>query len=93
MALTKLARKTKNLSARLSPDELNLIRRGASLRKVKTSEYLVSAAKVQAEIDLADRADFVLPNDRALAFLKALDRPAQPKPELVELFSTKTVFD
>ncbi len=93
MAVSERARKTKSLSARLRPSELKLIQGGAHLRNIKVSEYLVSAALAHAEIDLAERAEFELPEDKASAFLEALDRPPRAKPELVDLFSTKTVLD
>lgn len=93
MAASEQIRKTENLSARLRPDELALIGRGASLRNVKISEYVVSSAMIQAEIDLMNQTEFILPDDKALAFLEALDRTARPKPELVKLFTTKTPFD
>jgi uncharacterized protein (DUF1778 family) len=83
---------TGRFSLRVSEQDERLIRHGAKQRAVNVSEYLVHAATVQAEIDLADQQEFTLSEDAVQSFFEALEHPARPVDALTDLFARKTVF-
>lgn len=51
------------------------------------TQFLVESGRERAERLLADRTLFTLDNESWLALEAALERPAEVKPELAELFS------
>ena len=81
MAATKTARR----NLRVSPTEDMLFREAAAVVGESVSEFLVASGRERAEMILADRTQFVLDRSTWKAFSAALDRPAEVKPEVVEL--------
>lgn len=69
------------------------MRRGAVQRGKTLTEFVVESACTEAEEILADQRVFLLPPDRWKAFVEALDRPAEVRPKLRELFAESTVLD
>jgi len=79
-------RKTKTVNFRVAPTDDALLRQAAELLGESLSEFLVESGRERAERLLADRTRFVLDAASWDSFCAALDRPAQVKPALRELF-------
>ena len=79
--------KTARRNLRVSPGDDDLFRRAADHVGESISEFLVESGRNRAEMILADRTEFALGADAWTAFTEALDRPAEPKPAIVELLS------
>lgn len=79
--------KTSRLNLRLAERDESLFRKAASLADETLSEFLLESARERAERLLADRVEFVLDDEAWDAFTKALDRPAQGRVEVLELFA------
>jgi len=77
--------KTARRNLRVSPDDDELFRRAADQIGESVSEFLVESGRTRAEMILADRIEFALDADAWKAFNRALDRPAESKPAVVEL--------
>ena len=78
--------KTSRLNVRVAPADDVLLRRAAELLGETVSEFLVGSARERAERLVADRTRFVLDEEAWAAFCDALDRPAEAKPAVRELF-------
>jgi uncharacterized protein (DUF1778 family) len=70
-----------------------VVRRAANESDRELSEFVRSAAVLEAERVLADRASFELDPARWDHFAKMLDRPPRIPPGLEELFSRPSVFE
>lgn len=84
---------TGRLSQRVTKEDEKIIRKGAQLKATKLSDYVVSAARLQADMDLADQTAIELNDDAMEVFSAALERPAKVVPQLRKLFSKKTMFE
>ena len=80
------ARKTSRLNVRVAPRDDALLRREAELLGESVSTFVVKSARERAERLVADRTCFVLDQSEWSDFCAALDRPADIKPALRELF-------
>jgi len=80
-------RKTARLNLRVAERDDALFREAAAVNDETVSEFLVESARERAERMLADRTTFTLDPDSWAAFTATLDRPAELRPGLVELFS------
>lgn len=83
MASTKTAR----IHLRIAADDKQLFERASSLRKESLTEFLVESGRERAEQLLADRTRFALGEAEWRAFVSALDRPAEVRPEVARLSS------
>jgi uncharacterized protein (DUF1778 family) len=81
------AAKTARVNLRVAPADDVLLRQAADLLGESLSEFLIESGRERAERLLADRTRFVLDDASWAAFTDALDRPAEFKPEVRELFS------
>lgn len=81
------ATKTARVELRVVPADDVLVRQAADLLGETLSEFLIESGRERAERIVANRTRFVLDNDAWTAFNDALDRPAEIKPELRELFA------
>jgi uncharacterized protein (DUF1778 family) len=82
-----MAEKTARLNLRVSRVDSELFRAAAVTRDESLSEFIVESGRERAERILADRDRFVLDDERWTAFNAAVDRPAEVRSELVELFA------
>jgi uncharacterized protein (DUF1778 family) len=85
MAVEKSA-KSERMQFRVSQEDQVLFRAVADLRHESVTEFVVESARERAERLLADRTHFALDAERWAIFQEALERPAEAKPALVELF-------
>lgn len=81
------ATKTARVNLRVAPADDVLLRQAADLLGETLSEFLIESGRERAERLVADRTRFVLDDAAWTAFNDALDRPAEVKPELHELFA------
>jgi uncharacterized protein (DUF1778 family) len=81
MSETKTARR----NLRVAPADDALFRQAAEVAGESVSEFLVASGRTRAEMLLADRREFALDDEAWAAFAAALDRPAEVRPEVVEL--------
>lgn len=79
------ASKTARRNLRVAPADDALIQKGAAVAGESVSEFLVVSALTRAEMLLADRREFVLDDEAWAVFNAALDRPAEVRPQVVEL--------
>jgi uncharacterized protein (DUF1778 family) len=91
--MAKNATKDIRWNVRVASGDDALVRQAASLSDRNLSDFVLHAAKVEAERVLADRTTFVLDKDRWTEFVDLLDRPAEANPELAKLFATPSVFE
>lgn len=81
------AAKTARVNLRVAPADDVLLRQAAELLGESLSEFLIESGRERAERLVADRTRFVLDDASLAAFRDALDRPAEIKPEVRELFA------
>ena len=79
--------RTRRINLRATDREEILIRTGAQTAGLSMTEFILESACQQAEHALADKREFVASASNWKAFVEALDRPAQVKPELARLFA------
>lgn len=82
-----MAEKTARLNLRVSRADNDLFRAAAVTRDESLSVFIVESGRERAERLLADRDRFVLDDRQWAAFNAALERPAEVRPELVELLA------
>lgn len=85
--------RSQNLNIRVLPQERTLISRAAEAANQSVSEFVLSAARKQAEEVLLDRRTFVLGEDAYRAFVEALDAPPRENPALARLLQAKPVWE
>lgn len=82
------ALKKDNINVRITPDDLDLIRRGADACGKSLSAFVVEAASYSAQKALLDQRFMHVPADVFDAFNEAVSQPAKVHPELQKLFRT-----
>ena len=88
-------RATKDIrwNVRVASGDDDLVRQAAAVSERNLSDFVLHAARVEAERVLADRTRFVLDEERWTEFMDWLDRPAEANPRLARLFETPSVFE
>ena len=79
--------RTKRINLRATDRQEKLIRTGAETAGLSLTTFILNSACLHAERVLADKREFIASPKQWKAFVEALDRPAQIKPELARLFS------
>jgi uncharacterized protein (DUF1778 family) len=88
MAISRMRSiRTRRINLRATNHQEKLIRTGAETSGVSVTDFILESACLQAEHVLADKHEFAVSPKQWKAFVEALDRPAQVKPELARLFS------
>lgn len=93
MIVAKAETKEIRWNVRVASGDDDLVRRAASLSNRNLSDFVLQAAKVEADRVLADRTRFILDDAQWAEFLNLLDRPAEANPRLAKLFATPSVFE
>lgn len=78
--------KTARVELRVAPADDALLRHAAELSGETLSRFLLDSGRERAERLLADRTRFVLQDRAWKKFSAALDRPAEVKPGVADLF-------
>ena len=81
--------RTRRINLRATDRQEKLIRIGAKTTGVSVTDFILESACSQAEHVLADKREFAASPKQWKAFVEALDRPAQIKPELARLLSER----
>ncbi|WP_321475260.1 DUF1778 domain-containing protein [uncultured Paludibaculum sp.] len=84
-------RRDRRLQLRATASEEELFKVAAARQGLNLTDFILRSAREKAEQALADRTRFVLDDKQWTAFMAALDRPAQAKPRLRELFKERHV--
>jgi uncharacterized protein (DUF1778 family) len=85
--------KEDRLAVRMSARQKRTIERAAESSGRTLTEFTVEALTERAEEVLAQRALFGVDGKQWDEFVRLLDEPARPVPELVELLQRPTVFE
>ena len=85
--------RSQNLNIRVLPQERTLFSRAAEAANQTVSEFVLSAARRQAEEVLLDRRTFVLDEESYRAFAEALDAPTGDNASLARLLKRKPVWE
>ena len=72
---------------RIAEDDRVLFDRAASAQHESLSQFLVESGRERAEQLLADRTSFRISPENWDTLAAAMDRPAQVRPDLVQLFA------
>jgi len=75
------------LEVRVTPEQDALIRQAADLESTTVTGFVLDTVTARAETVIEQRRDVVLSNDAFDRFLAESDKPAEPVPELSELFN------
>lgn len=75
------------INIRVGSDDRELFDRAAEAGDENLTQFLIESGRERAERLLADRTTFPVGEASWQKIVEALDRPAESKPELVELFS------
>ncbi|MDP8930530.1 MAG: DUF1778 domain-containing protein [Actinomycetota bacterium] len=74
------------LEVRVTPEQDALIRQAAELEDTTMTAFVLDTVTTRAKGVIKQRQDLVLSNEAFDRFIAELDKPAEPVPELVELF-------
>jgi uncharacterized protein (DUF1778 family) len=74
------------LEVRVTPEQDALIRQAADLEDTTVTAFVLDTVTTRAKGVLKQHQDLVLSNEAFDRFIAELDKPAEPVPELVELF-------
>lgn len=83
---TKRQTKESRLNLRIAPEDRTLFDTAAKAQRETLTQFLVESGRERAERLLADRTTFAVDSDDHKAIMAAIERPAEVRPELVELF-------
>jgi uncharacterized protein (DUF1778 family) len=86
-------RKEHPLSMRLPEADIAIIDRAANLRGRSRTDFVREAAVRAAEDVLMETAPIRMSPAGFKAFMEALSKPAQPVPEMIELFQRKALWE
>jgi len=78
--------KSERVNLRMGEADRRLFLQAAAEQGESLTQFLVDSGRERAERMLADRNQFVVDDQRWGAIVAAMDRPAEVRPELVELF-------
>lgn len=74
------------LEVRVTPEQDALIRQAADLEDTTVTAFVLDTVTTRARKVIKQNQDLILSNDAFDRFIAELDRPAEPVPELIELF-------
>jgi uncharacterized protein (DUF1778 family) len=74
------------LEARVTPEQDALIRQTADLQGTTVTAFVLDTVTARAKRVVKQHHDLVLSNQAFDRFITELDKPAEPVPELIDLF-------
>jgi uncharacterized protein (DUF1778 family) len=89
----KARRKEDRLELRLERERRQLLDRAAKAAGLSTSAFVLEHATVAAQEFLANRTNFVLPEEHWDAFVRLLDRPVQPVEGLAAFLAEPSILE
>jgi uncharacterized protein (DUF1778 family) len=91
--VTLARRKEDRLELRLEPERRRLLDEAAASSGMSTSAFVLSHATTAAQMALADRTSFRLPDERWDAFVAVLERDERPMPGLAAFLARPSILD
>lgn len=85
--------KSSVMNLRIQPAARDLIDRAAQASGKNRTDFVIEAARREAEAVLLDRRLFSLSDDEFQAFTAALDKPPQSNAKLQRLLETRAPWD
>jgi uncharacterized protein (DUF1778 family) len=85
--------KSDRLNLRIEPELRELFETAAAAAKMTLSAFILSATRIRAEQQLADRVNYSVTADQWQAFMVALDRPPRDLPRLQRLMQEPSVLE
>lgn len=79
--------KSSRVDLRIAERDRALFKKAATVQRESLTQFLVESGRERAERLLADRSSFSISAKEWDTLLSVMDRPAQVRPELAELFS------
>lgn len=74
------------LNLRIAPEDRALFDSAADAQRETLTQFLVESGRERAERVFADRTRFAVGSQDHAAIIAAIERPAEARPELIELF-------
>jgi uncharacterized protein (DUF1778 family) len=74
------------LEVRVTPEQDALVRQAADLEGETVTAFVLETVTARAKRVVKQHQELVLSNDAFDRFIAELDKPAEPVPELIELF-------
>ncbi len=81
------------LEVRVTPEQDGLIRQAADLEETTVTAFVLDTVTARAKRVVKQHQDLILSNEAFDRFIAELDRPAEPVPQLVELFGRNPKLD
>lgn len=81
------------LEVRVTPEQDALIRQAADLEDTTVTAFVLDTVTTRAKRVVKQHQDLILSNEAFDRFISELDRPAEPVPQLVELFERNSKLD
>ena len=78
--------KSQRVNLRLDAEDRRLFDKAAGAHRESLTQFMVESGRERAERILADRTSFQISHERWQAIEAGMDRPAEVKPELADLF-------
>lgn len=92
MITARTRRKEDRLELRIDAADRRLLDEAAAASGMSTSAFVLAHATTAAQIALADRTTFRLPDERWDAFMALLERPARSDPDLVAFLARPSIL-
>jgi uncharacterized protein (DUF1778 family) len=86
MSAERQGTKGSRLNLRIAQEDRTLFDAVAKAQRESLTQFLVESGRERAERLLADRTTFAVSAEDHKAIMAAIERPADVRPELVELF-------
>jgi uncharacterized protein (DUF1778 family) len=83
---TRTETRRHRLEVRVTPEQDALIRQAADLEDTTVTAFVLDTVTTRARKVIKQNQDLILSNDAFDRFIAELDKPAEPVPELIELF-------
>ena len=93
IAKRKSVKKSSMVTFRIPMAEKSLIAKAAKAENLEQSAYVRKSLIKQAQMDLADRNEFLISPEAMENFLAILDRPIQKEIGLQKLLNEKSILD
>lgn len=85
--------KDERIAMRTSREEREIIAQASRVTATTVSDFVLRASLARAEDVLAERREFVLPDEEWDAFVAMLDRPPTDRPRLRRLLTEPSTLD
>lgn len=85
--------KSDRLNLRIEPELREFFETAAAAAKMTLSAFILSATRIRAEQQLADRVNYSVSAEQWQGFMEALDRPPRELPRLQRLMTEPSALE